>query len=265
MDIAKLMKYGKYYRMSMSFDSNTILGSNETMNIKIIESIYDEIKSSMNLDELIFFFEPMDICINFKTCVIRCEQTLIKYIANIIKKDSLFFWIHTRSHYNNDYNVISSLSVPHICASNVFFSQENIINLNWKNTYIRHFDCYDILGNDSLFIQWLKTNNQVISLDTLHIHGTMLLKFIKENPNHSLQYFYSTGRNFNNHNELQNVLKNKRKNIHNQILTLLLIANSQHKYKKYLPKPIIKYMLFFMYDIEYMKNHHKIAKYYAKN
>jgi len=53
-------------------------------------------------------------------------------------------------------------------------------------------------------------------------------------------------------------INTKRKQINNKIFTLLLITNSQHKYKKYLPKQIIKLMLSFMYNIDYMKIHKNI-------
>jgi len=55
------------------------------------------------------------------------------------------------------------------------------------------------------------------------------------------------------YSELQNLLKNKRKYMNNIIKCFLLIMKHKHKYVQYVPKVLMKIILEYMYDIDYLK------------
>ena len=129
---------------------------------------------------------------------------------------------------------------------NIFYNA-----INWKQSSVRYLD----LSGSCLLedcINLLKNNTQIYKMNIHRSIENDMYKFIKNNPNHSLQYIKSNKFN-SNHQNLISLLKNKRINVYNQILTMFLISKSNHKYKKYAPKPIINLILEYMYDIDYLK------------
>jgi len=282
MDIDTLINYGRQTKndTGLLFLDSDLFNSNEEHNIKIIETIYNEIKNRIKLNLiyinfLIFEINKSTVVISFENYSIECSFEHIKYIINIAKNNDIFFAICISTFavcdtnnviYNTDLkHAMNILSIPHIHATRIKFDSQILVNIDWKKTCIKHIDCYNLRHYTHDFIKWLEKNNQIISLDISFNYISLVLQFINNNPTHSLQYVYTSnsfGECDDYNTQLQQILKNKRNTINNYILTLLLIANSKHKYKQYLPKPIIKYILSFMYDIDYMKNKYKITTFY---
>ena len=252
----------------------------EQTNIKVFEMFYDEIQKRIDLNLMKYDMLRIinnrfhSIMIDFITCKISCCQNQIKYISKIIEKNKLFFWIDISNLEKIDEHQVKLLLKSHIHAFTIYFDKKAHLNLNLKNTNIKHIDCWNVGSKVSCLINWLQKNEQICSIGVNRIHIEYLIEFIKDNPNHELKYVnvitnyeekYLNDNVITNdlyNDELQILLKNKRRPIQEKIFVVLLIANSQHKYKQYLPKNIMKYILSLVCEVEYMKNHDKIVTYY---
>jgi len=201
------------------------------------------------------------IHINLNKRKIECAMVLIKCIHNILKNNNDINWIKiTKVVESCDINkCIDMISYPNIKKISMECSRANnlFFKIDWKKTYIRFFDCWDIDNHDNM-MNWIKVNPQVYAIDVGMTLMDDILCFACKNPNNSLLYGYINSVDIDEliYNGL--LLKNKRIYAKNQIFILLLISKSKHKYIKYIPKPIVMIILNYMYDIDYMIMHDKL-------
>jgi len=130
--------------------------------------------------------------------------------------------------------------------------------IDYRFTNIKHVRIYNEDGTQNCLIKWLTLNTQIYSIKIYRCFPE-LFDFLTEFPNHSLQYIKCVDPH--NNKKLQLLLKEKRIKINNIILIIFLIMNSNHKYKKYLPKPIMKIILTYVYDVDFIENYEYYTQY----
>jgi len=221
------------------------------------------------------------VIINFSKKYIEFDDDYIVYFIDILSHYSEICHIYIRreSIFNSHFEQlllncknIQALTINNRCNMTDF-------SLNLGN--VKHINYLCPFANIHNFFKLLENNSQIQSLFVLNNCSCELEEFLKSNEQNlflwplktsSLQYvrlqsyvgvgFLNLERGKNEGlNKLKMVLETKRTIINDTIKTILLIANSKHKYRNYSPKPIMNMILKYIYDIDYMKNHSVIMKY----
>jgi len=234
-------------------------------NITIIDDIYKIYKNELyKTNEEIYIQDETKhsfIGINLKNKLVICKKKDLKYCMNILNNGEInnvdFVSLPDNTIYQKTANVELPSYIKKISVSCYNDNQYEFLNdICNKNTTIRFYDCWDMLS-DKKFTQFLKKNTTIYSLDIQSSYLQTVCDFIKNNPNNSLQYVYASNLD-TSFRDLKRSLKNKRIIIKQQILTIMLIIKHGHKYIKYAPKTIMKIILEYMYDVEYIKMHETV-------
>jgi len=195
--------------------------------------------------------------INFDNKSVFINNGSDKYVFDILSKYKI-------AHYVDDTNALNSkLLSSHSYIKSTLLDSDRLdyTLIDYRFTNIKHVRIYNEDGTQNCLIKWLTLNTQIYSIKIYRCFPE-LFDFLTEFPNHSLQYIKCVDPH--NNKKLQLLLKEKRIKINNIILIIFLIMNSNHKYKKYLPKPIMKIILTYVYDVDFIENYEYYTQYNGK-
>jgi len=264
MDIVEQVNNGTYKNITTSghiyISTHELFDSNEQNNIKKFEQLCNIFLKSYYVS-IHFNSEEVDvICIRKNT--IFCTKEYFKYIINVIKKYPQISKLDLMPHedINDDlYELLSSS--PNIKKYSFNHCEQEYFDFDWTKTYVRNISINEnkgLIGSHvNIFVKWFKQNPQIYSL---HNHNrktdALIYDYLMINSYHSLMAIKNTSDD--EKCKINTLLTIKRINMYEIIKTMLLISNHQHKFKKYLPKYITRMILKCLYDIDYLKLHHKL-------
>jgi len=267
MEILEQMNNDTYKNETIILFSNNFLDSNEQNNILIFEKICDTFLKNKMYRQITLVKSDSDsytlININKNkngyNYTIFCIKEYFKYIINIAKKYPQICQLKLTPHEDINDDLCELLSSSsHIKKYDFGENFIEHLSFDWKKTYIRHINIYEDdeeenNNKNKIFFEWFKQNPQIYSLvNADHNTDKLIYEFLINNPQYPFMHINGT-----QFSVIAVFFKNKRTNMYNTIKIMLLISNHQHKFKKYAPKYIIRMILEYLYDIDYLKIYHQ--------
>jgi len=227
---------------------------------ELYEKYYHDTKKSLKfVDDNILSIITINLHYKRITFGRQFQTEYMQYFCNILKKNNINLLNMRYGYVNQNHLVNINLLSPNIKKLSLNFNVNQLSNSHetyWNNTNIKFIDFWGISTHDDI-LKWLKIHSDIYSLDISDNYIFTVLEFIQTTPNNSLLYVYSEHKKVSC-NKLNQLLKNKRILVNNKILMILLIIKYGHKYKKYIPNPIMKLILRYIYDIDYMMIHNML-------
>jgi len=255
MELFEQINNGIYQDLDIDVYVHQIFDSNKQQNISKFEQLCNAFLKNNKYRELTFRNPNAHVCINVTKIKIYCIKEYFEYIINIVKKYPQIYELQLTPHEDINKNLCKLLSSsPHIKYYNFDDTFIEHLSFDWKKTYIRHITIDESVENDydiKKFFEWFKQNPQIYSLTNCKRQTDVFIyEFLKNSPQHQFMNI-----NGSQYHDIDTFVKSKRITMYETIKTILLIANHQHKFKKYAPKYIIKMMLEYLYDTDFLKVH----------